>query len=221
MVSELESSLIHTDTRATQNGRKRKSSLVTLLFAPADGSLIHVDSVGQNSSICVWSQTAREAKQCFDLLAARFGRRKRRLQESEFSVLVASDNAIESRSVRFRARTIDRVGLSLHYGTGFTEWDEQLQSALKKSQRGLTILRGEPGTGKTSYLRHLMWRLRSTHSFYYLPISAYSLIAAPAAVEFWIRQEANLPKRGKINSAILNGRPIPNVCFLCKMAICI
>lgn len=198
MFSELEGSLIHSDTRAPQNSRKRKSSLVSLLFAPADGSLILVDCAGDNASICVWSRTACEAKQSFDLLAARFRRRKRRPQESEFSVLVARDNRIESRSIRFRARTINRVGLSLHYGTGFMEWDEQLQSALKKSQRGLTILRGEPGTGKTSYLRHLMWRLRSTHSFYYLPISAYSLIAAPAAVEFWIQQEENSPKRGKI-----------------------
>lgn len=199
MLREMESCLIHSDTKSASNIRKSERSPATLLFAPSDGSLIFVDCCGESASISVWSKTADEARQCFDSLATRFKRRRqRRLQESTFFVLVAGEKGLETRSITFRARKHDSVDLSLHYGSGFAEWDQQLQGALKNKERGLTILRGEPGTGKTSYLRHLMWRLRSSHSFYYLPISAYRLIAAPATVDFWIEQEASWPKRRRI-----------------------
>ncbi len=198
MIAELRSSLIHSDARARRNRRNLADPMVTLLFALEDDSLVFIDRMGENASVCVWSHTADEAKRSFELLAARFKRRKRRSNDTEFYILVASDRGFDTRSITFPARKHDAKTLALHYGSDFPEWDEHMQAVLKRGERGLTILRGEPGTGKTSYLRHLIWKLRSTHLFYYLPISAYALIAAPAAVEFWIQQAVNSPKRGKI-----------------------
>jgi ATPase family associated with various cellular activities (AAA) len=66
--------------------------------------------------------------------------------------------------------------LNLHYGEGFAEWSTRFAYGL--GQSGLSILRGSPGTGKTSYLRHLIFTLCETHRFYYLPVDAFRLLQA-------------------------------------------
>ncbi|HMJ06275.1 MAG TPA: AAA family ATPase [Chthoniobacterales bacterium] len=50
----------------------------------------------------------------------------------------------------------------------------------------MAILQGLPGTGKTSYLRHLMCELRRSHRCYFFPITSYPLLTSPACVDFWL-----------------------------------
>lgn len=64
--------------------------------------------------------------------------------------------------------------LDLHYGPGFADWAGRFANGL--AQNGLPILRGKPGTGKTSFLRHLIYTLAATHRFYYLPVDAFHLL---------------------------------------------
>lgn len=69
--------------------------------------------------------------------------------------------------------------LDLHYGTGFAEWTSRFAGGL--GQNGLSILRGKPGTGKTSFLRHLIFTHSETHRFYYLPVDSFGLLQAQMA----------------------------------------
>ncbi|WP_395749021.1 AAA family ATPase [Prosthecobacter sp.] len=64
--------------------------------------------------------------------------------------------------------------LNLHYGADFAEWCARFGRGL--GQSGLSILRGKPGTGKTSFLRHLIYSLTETHRFYYLPVDSFGLL---------------------------------------------
>lgn len=66
--------------------------------------------------------------------------------------------------------------LDLHYGDGFADWAGRFSKGLNQS--GLSILRGKPGTGKTSFLRHLIFSLATTHRFYYVPVDAFHLLQA-------------------------------------------
>ena len=77
--------------------------------------------------------------------------------------------------------------LALHYGADFPAWEENLVEALDRRSTGITLLRGEPGTGKTSYLRHLVARLVATHEFYYLPVTHANWLADPRTVGFWTK----------------------------------
>jgi len=74
---------------------------------------------------------------------------------------------------------------ALHYPEGTNEWHLKIEAKLTERTRGLMILEGEPGTGKTSYLRHLMGRLRESHRFYFIPPSSMSVLSNPKFIGFW------------------------------------
>lgn len=80
--------------------------------------------------------------------------------------------------------------LDLHYGPGFAEWALRFSTGL--NQNGLSILRGKPGTGKTSFLRHIIHSLSATHRFYYLPVDAFGLLQAQMA-DFLSRERQRFP----------------------------
>jgi hypothetical protein len=65
---------------------------------------------------------------------------------------------------------------------------------------GLTIFSGPTGTGKTSYLRHLVGRLtgRDTHCFYYIPTGFAAVLTSPGFVSFWVAQNQHQKHRRKV-----------------------
>ena len=91
--------------------------------------------------------------------------------------------------------------LGLHYGPDFPTWHEQLVAGLhaRRAGGGLTLLRGEPGTGKSTYLRFLLAEMRKTHRFYYLPANAFQLLTSPSMADFWL-QEGKGPPRARRKS---------------------
>jgi hypothetical protein len=80
--------------------------------------------------------------------------------------------------------------LDLHYGDGIVEWTDRFAKGLV--QNGLSILRGKPGTGKTSFLRHLIYTHAETHRFYYLPVDSFGLLQGRMP-EFLERERKRLP----------------------------
>ena len=77
---------------------------------------------------------------------------------------------------------------TLHYGHGSLEWHEDFTAKLRGSSHGLTIFEGSPGTGKTSYLRHLMGVLKDTHRFYFIPTATMGVLSNPDFIGFWAEQ---------------------------------
>ena len=93
---------------------------------------------------------------------------------------------IETHPVRMKPSfQKDATALKLQYGSGFNEWHGRFHSGLLDRDHGLTIFDGPPGTGKTSYLRHLMVQLRETHRFYFVPPSSVGIVSSPGFVDFW------------------------------------
>ena len=75
--------------------------------------------------------------------------------------------------------------LALHYGSDSAEWHQGFMARLRERANGLSVLEGRPGTGKTSYLRHLMGELKGSHRFYLIPASAMDILSRPAFIGFW------------------------------------
>lgn len=83
---------------------------------------------------------------------------------------------------------LDEKTHTLHYGTESWEWHESFIAKIRASNHGLTIFEGPPGTGKTSYLRHLMGVLKETHRFYFIPPATMGVLSNPDFIGFWAEQ---------------------------------
>ena len=79
---------------------------------------------------------------------------------------------------------------ALHYPAGSVDWHRGFAAKLTARKNGLTILEGAPGTGKTSYLRHLMGQLKETHRFYFIAPTCLKILEEPEFIGFWSSERA-------------------------------
>jgi hypothetical protein len=78
--------------------------------------------------------------------------------------------------------------LELLYGDGFIEWNQKFLEQIR-SPKGLSIFEGNPGTGKTSYIRYLIKKLEETHRFYFVPPLITSAVCDPDFIDFWEKEK--------------------------------
>ncbi len=102
---------------------------------------------------------------------------------------------LDTHLVTLRPHITAADDLQLHYGPDFMDWSDKFLAKLKENICGVTIFRGDPGTGKTTYLRYLTHRLRRTHKFYFLPLNVYPLLTDPAALDFWMSENLGCERK--------------------------
>jgi len=74
--------------------------------------------------------------------------------------------------------------MDLHYGDGFVDFNKKLLRKLKKDKKGLVLFHGDPGTGKTFYIRHLLTKISQTDNVLYFPPTMVNTITDPGFVNF-------------------------------------
>ena len=77
--------------------------------------------------------------------------------------------------------------LDLHYGEGFEEFNNQLYERLLNDHKGLTLFHGDPGTGKTTYIRHLIKKIKmndKNNNILYFPPTMVGSITEPGFINF-------------------------------------
>jgi hypothetical protein len=75
-----------------------------------------------------------------------------------------------------------KTDLDKYYNDDLIGADKQLREFVNNDDQGLAILHGEPGTGKSYYIRHLIATTDKT--FVYFPPSMTSLMSAPEFLPF-------------------------------------
>ncbi len=85
-------------------------------------------------------------------------RRKERRQPLEINLIIQGRNSLELRGMEIKRTKLD---LDLYYEDDFKEVDALICKRLaQKNDKGIVLLHGLPGTGKTTYLRYLVGRLK-------------------------------------------------------------
>ena len=95
-----------------------------------------------------------------------------------------------SPSMRLNEEQID-----LHYGADLRNWQSRFMDQLRNRNHGLSILEGPPGTGKTTFLRHLLCMLEDTHRFYFIAPANLNFLSRPDFIDFWTNQAKTNPNK--------------------------
>lgn len=173
---------------------KPKEESRRLLFRLAGDVFCEVDQ----GAMTVFASTAVLASHHAKELSARYGKPKPR-PGPLFYLMSIHGAEVDAESVAVtQPFVLNDPDLALHYGREFVEFERQLLSALRSQHSGASIFRGEPGTGKTSFIRHLISKLQPSYRFYYLPVHACGFLSAPELVGFWARQTMLAPDKKKV-----------------------
>lgn len=97
--------------------------------------------------------------------------------------------SVDNGNLYVREFTIDKKvripDLDLYYGEGFDEFNKKLIKRLTKDDKGLVLLHGHPGTGKTYYIRYLLQRLTKINKkVLYFPPTMIESITEPSFFNF-------------------------------------
>ena len=83
---------------------------------------------------------------------------RERSKPLEINLIVSNSYGLDLRSMEIKRTKLD---LGLYYEDDFKKVDEVIQQRLrKKEDKGIVLLHGLPGTGKTTYLRYLIGRIK-------------------------------------------------------------
>lgn len=81
-----------------------------------------------------------------------------------------------------------KIDLELNYGKNFTDVNKKIVTELsKKKNKGLVLLHGEPGTGKTTYIKWLVGQLNKNKKVIFVPPFLTESITSPEFIPFLAR----------------------------------
>ncbi|MBK6285476.1 MAG: hypothetical protein IPF54_24940 [Draconibacterium sp.] len=126
--------------------------------------------------------------------------RKFRIRKSkrkpEIFLLMVTRNGIETKSLTI---TKPKLSINDNYNNNFMEIHQTIMNRLSQNNdKGLVLLHGKPGTGKTSYIRYLITSLRKNVIFLpqtwqeQLPIDLISILIANPNSIFVIEDAENI-----------------------------
>ncbi|MBC7876552.1 MAG: AAA family ATPase [Anaerolineales bacterium] len=107
-------------------------------------------------------------------------------QMPKFKVLVASDGAFYTEDIN----TIDfqSVDISDLYNEDFSEIDSIISQSIAREDAGIILLHGEPGTGKTTYIKNLIYRFKDK-DFIFIQNDFVQDLLNPSFVTFLLRNK--------------------------------
>lgn len=96
--------------------------------------------------------------------------------ESNIFVIVQRHDQFVLKELKFKC---PKIKTGLHYGKAFEEIDKLIKQKIRKDN-GLFIFHGEPGTGKTTYIKHLAHK--SNRKFVFVPNSMIDALITPSFI---------------------------------------
>lgn len=86
----------------------------------------------------------------------------------------------------FEVDTVDDFSIEEQYNDDFVKESEKIEKFIKEEKSGIVILHGEKGTGKSTYINHLI-TTNSEKMFVYFPSALVPLLGEPSFTDFFPR----------------------------------
>lgn len=87
--------------------------------------------------------------------------------------------------------------LDVNYGYGFAKFHDDLMKRFATGSKGLVLFHGQPGTGKTYYIRHLLRNMASNKKVViYMPPNMFDHLVEPVFITFLSKEIRNWAVQG-------------------------
>jgi len=161
-------------------GEKRRAEIDDIFYFLYDDLIVYFDTQAsivrflfRNTDIFKVEAIIRNIK--------KFKERKS-INSSEISLLVSTRNGIETKEMKI---TKPKLSIADNYNDDFKQIHQTILKRLsKKNDKGLILLHGKPGTGKTSYIRFLISSIKK--SVIFLPPNMANAITNPDLISILI-----------------------------------
>jgi hypothetical protein len=178
--TENENRLLRSDRTA---GSEHPPCWEDLTFQFGSAAFLHADS----NSFTGFAQTAAEAETLVKNFVEKYTLPA--AADGGCYSLVRLGRDLERIPVRLDEGTaLSEETLALHYGEEALSQHLDLVSRLSIRKHGVALFEGPQGTGKKSYIRHLIGELRNSHRFYFIPAPAPHVLSNACFPGFWIDQ---------------------------------
>lgn len=107
----------------------------------------------------------------------------------KFSVLVHQDGVFGTENVT--TANFESVSIAEHYNDDFAEIDALIVNSIVSKGSGMILLYGEPGTGKTTYIKHLISRFKD-REFIFVQNDFVGDLLKPGFISFLLSNKSSI-----------------------------
>ena len=104
----------------------------------------------------------------------------------KFKVLIAQDGMFSTEEVE--TGDFNSIDVNEFYNDDFANVDKTITASIPKSESGMILLHGEPGTGKTTYIKHLISRFKEKN-FIFIQNDFVRELLKPSFIAFLLQNK--------------------------------
>ncbi len=156
------------------NSRKKEAEIDDIFFIMDEDLLVDFDT-NQDKVRFLFRHTTTSKIEGIMAGIKKFTMKKRNVRKPEISLLVNNKTGLDTKSMMI---TKTKLNIEDNYNSNFKDIHKTIIKRLSKNNdKGLVLLHGKPGTGKTSYIRYLIASLKKEVIF--LPPDMASSLTNP------------------------------------------
>jgi hypothetical protein len=103
-------------------------------------------------------------------------------KEIYFGILYQNGSSIQIRKYPLDDKYAQNLNIKLNYGEAFEGHHKNIVERLTSNKHGIFIFHGSPGTGKTTYIKHLAKLFGGKRTFIFIPTTFIDSLVSPSLI---------------------------------------